>query len=317
MHLIFILSLIIFVAFFTLFERQVISAIQLRKGPDSVGYFGLLQPIADALKLLFKNFFILKVSYPLIFFIVPVILFFFSVIVWFFIPLSSSGAFVCSKFSLLWFFFLSSFSAYSIFLAGFSSNSRYAFLGSVRSVAQLISYEVSFAFLLMPVIFLSSSFDFFSVVSSQLFMGISNYVFFIPNSVFFFISLLAETNRAPFDLPEAEAELVAGYNVEYSALPFAFFFLGEYLNIFSMSVLFIIFFFSGWGFSTYLIFEFFFFYVKSLFIVFLIIWVRSSLPRVRYDTLMQFSWKYILIWSTSFFFFFLSVYIFMLFFFYF
>ena len=307
--LLFILILILLVAYFTLLERKIISAVQRRKGPDYTGFFGVLQPIADALKLLLKNFIIPKVSYIFLFIIIPVIVLFLSLLIWFFIPLSLEGSISFSEISLLWILAISSLNVYILFLAGWSSNSRYALIGSLRSIAQFLSYELAISILVLPIIFVTGSLDINSIFFFQNYANIWNFVWMFPNAIIFYICLLAETNRAPFDMPEAEAELVAGYNVEYSSLPFAFFFLGEYLNIFTMSVIYSILFMGG--ISKYFI----FFIFKVLFLVFSIIWVRATLPRVRYDFLMSFFWKYSLLFSFSYFVFFVTMYSLMLFFF--
>lgn len=309
-YLLFSLLLILMVAYFTLLERKVISAVQRRNGPDTVGLFGLLQPISDALKLLFKEFISLQNTYLLSFILSPILVLFLGLLVWLFLPLSPSGSFFNSDFGVLWFFFISGLNVYILFIAGFSSNNKYAVLGSIRSIVQMLSYEVSFILLIAPVIFITGSFNFLDIINLQIYTGVSNFSFMLPSTVIIFISLLAETNRAPFDLPEAEAELVAGYNVEYSSLPFAFFFLGEYLNMITSSVFIVLMFFSGWGlfFKINLIFTLIFFFMKVLIFIFLIIWVRATLPRIRYDSLMALSWKCFLPFSTVFLFLFISIY---------
>ena len=239
-YFIFILSLILLVAFFTLFERKILASFQLRKGPSVVGYNGFLQPISDALKLIFKKNLSNKHNNTLLFFISPFFIFFISLLSWAFIPLKNfffENSFFNSSYSILWILSFSTFNSYFLFLAGFYSNSKYAFLGSIRGVIQFIAYEINLSLLIFPIIFLTGSFSLKSVYYHQYFINLPNFITVLPVSFLIILCFLAETNRAPFDLPEAEAELVAGYNLEYSSLPFAFFFLAEYLNIFQVSLL--------------------------------------------------------------------------------
>ena len=320
--LIFILCLVLTVAYYTLLERKVISAMQCRNGPDSVGIFGLLQPIADALKLLFKRFTIPNQSFRISFIISPIMVLFLSIMIWSVIPLSLYGSIFQSEYSLLWVLVFSSINVYSLFLSGFASTSKFALIGSIRSIIQMISYEIALSILILPIIFVSSSTDLVAIIHSQNAYGFSNFMWMLPNATMFIISILAETNRAPFDLPEAEAELVAGYNVEYASLPFAFFFLGEYLNMLSMSFLFVALFWSGWGSPIpledlgisvksclYSELGSFIIIFKTLTIAFFLVWVRATLPRLRFDLLMNLFWKNILPLSTGFSIMFISVYI--------
>jgi len=267
-----LIPILLIVAYLTLFERKVIGSSQRRLGPNAVGVFGLTQPIADGLKLFSKETIIPSSSNIIIFILTPIAVFFFSLINWLIIPFNYGVVFADIDLGILFFFAISSLSVYGIILAGWSSNSKYAFLGALRSAAQMIAYEVSIGLILIAVLFNVSSLNLSNIVEAQELVW-----FIIPHFcsfILFFISALAETNRAPFDLPEAESELVSGYNVEYSAMTFALFFLAEYANIILISTVIAIVFFGGW--SSWGI-NFFFF--KILFNLFVFIWVRTSLPR--------------------------------------
>jgi len=271
-----LIPILLIVAYLTLFERKVIGSSQRRLGPNTVGIFGLTQPIADGLKLFSKETIIPSSSNIIIFILTPIAVFFFSLVNWLIIPFNYGVVFADIDLGILFFFSISSLSVYGIILAGWSSNSKYAFLGALRSAAQMIAYEVSIGLILIAVLFNVSSLNLSNIVEAQEFIW-----FIIPHFcsfILFFISALAETNRAPFDLPEAESELVSGYNVEYSAMTFALFFLAEYANIILISTVIAIVFFGGW--SSWGI-NFFFF--KILFNLFIFIWVRTSLP--RYSTI--------------------------------
>ncbi len=286
------------IAITTLLERKAMSSIQRRRGPNVVGFFGLLQPIADGLKLLLKEIIIPSHSNVFIFLFSSIFTLFCSMLLWVVIPFSDSILLVDLSYSSLYLLAVSSLSVYSIIFSGWSSNSKYAFLGGLRSAAQMISYEVTIGLVYISIIVMCDSFSFVDFVLSQ------EYVWFIfplfPLYIIFFIAMLAETNRAPFDLPEAEAELVAGYNVEYSSIAFALFFLGEYGNMILMSILNTIFFLGGWypilGISLFnnIIDPFIWIGVKTAFNIFIFVWVRASLPRYRYDQLMKFCWKVLL-----------------------
>jgi NADH-quinone oxidoreductase subunit H len=298
-----ILPLLIAVAYFTLIERQVLAAIQRRQGPNIVGFFGLLQPLADGLKLFLKETVLPKSSNILIFILAPVFTFALALSSWSVIPFGNGFALSNLNLGLLYIFMISSLSVHSVIMAGWSSNSKYAFLGALRSAAQMISYEVSMGITIVSVILLSGSLNLNDIVISQ-----KNLWFCIPlfpMFIIFFICSLAETNRHPFDLPEAEAELVSGYNVEYSGMSFALFFLAEYSNIILMCSLNVILFFGGW-FPLIDIFPLNFipgviwFALKTLFFIFLFILVRGTLPRYRYDQLMRLGWKVFLPISLSF-----------------
>jgi NADH-quinone oxidoreductase subunit H len=318
-----IICLLISVAYFTIAERKVMAAIQRRRGPNVVGFWGLLQPLADGLKLLVKELLVPTKSNPIIFVFAPIVILTLSLVSWsivpfglsvtgendFFYSLTSVGyetlkidildyifytASVANiKCGLLFLLAVSSLNVYGIIIAGWASNSKYAFLGALRSAAQMISYEVSISLVILPVILLSGSLNLTEIVYIQ---GITGWFVFplLPCAIVFFISMLAETNRAPFDLPEAEAELVAGYNVEYSSMIFAMFFLGEYSNMLLMSTLITILFFGGWlpGFfylnfmPSSLVFS-----IKIAIFCFLFILVRAAFPRYRYDQLMNIGWK--------------------------
>lgn len=280
-------------AYITLFERKVLGAVQIRKGPNVVGFFGLLQPLADGVKLLLKELILPSSADKKIFYLAPIITFFLAVLTIAVIPFSGYEVLVDFEFGLIFIFALSSLGVYGIILSGWASNSRYALLGSLRSTAQIISYEVSIGLIVQTILFIVGSINLTTILEFQ------RYVFLVfplfPSFALFFISSLAETNRPPFDLPEAEAELVAGYNVEYSAVTFALFFIGEYLNIIVSSILTVTLFFGGsyfFGFENCFVFSF-----KVLFFLFLFIWVRATLPRLRYDQLIQLGWKSLLPFS--------------------
>ena len=282
------------VAYLTLFERKVMGYMQLRPGPNVVGWFGLLQPFADALKLMHKETIIPKQAHKGLFLVAPLICFTTSLAAWAVIPFGKGLVVSDLNIGVLYLFALSSMGVYGIILAGWASQSRYAFLGSMRSVAQMISYEVAIGCILVIVVMHAGSLNLSDIVKAQ------EYVWFIvphlPMAVVFFISALAETNRAPFDLPEAEAELVAGYNVEYSSLSFGMFFLAEYANMILMSALFTFFFLGGWlpplPYAPFTWFPgFFWVALKISLSLFVFLWVRSTLPRYRYDQLMRIGWK--------------------------
>jgi len=290
-----ILPLIISVAYITLIERKIIGAMQLRIGPNFVGLFGLLQPIADGVKLFFKETILPTKSEKLLFLFSPFFVFLLSLLLWFIIPLNYGVVIADVNLGVLFFFAVSSLSVYGIIMAGWSSNSNYALLGALRSAAQMISYEVSIGIILISVLLSSGSLNLTNLVYSQ------EYIWFIiphfPAFIMFYISALAETNRPPFDLPEAEAELVSGYNVEYSAMSFALFFLAEYSNIILMSFFIVIVFLGGWLPIPLLVFfipSSFHFALKVFVIIFSFIWIRSTLPRFRFDQLMILGWKTLL-----------------------
>jgi NADH-quinone oxidoreductase subunit H len=288
--IIIILTVLISVAYFTLAERKVLGSIQRRRGPDVVGFLGLLQPLADGLKLFIKETVIPSNSDTFLFLLAPLITFILSLVIWAVLPVGN--CMVLSDFSLgvLYIFAVSSLEVYGVILAGWASNSRYAFLGALRTVAQMISYEISIGFIIVSIVILSGSLNLNFIVSSQKSLWYCIPLF--PMFFMFVISMLAETNRHPFDLPEAESELVSGYNVEYSGMSFALFFLGEYSSMLLMSCIVVVFFCGGW-FSLFN-FDFlgpFVFGLKSMFFIFIFIWARAALPRYRYDQLMRLGWK--------------------------
>lgn len=292
--LLIIVPLLIAVAYLTFFERKVIAYMQLRQGPNVVGPFGLLQPFADALKLMHKETIIPSAAHPILFMIAPLITFSLSVAAWAVIPWGEGLVLGDIHVGVLYIFALSSLSVYGVILAGWASQSRYAFLGGIRSAAQMISYELAMGLAIIPVILSSGSLNLTAIVKAQ------ETIWFIvphfPIAIIFFISALAETNRAPFDLPEAEAELVAGYNVEYSSLSFSLFFLGEYASMILMSTLMSLFFLGGWlppisAAPFTWIPGFVWMALKISFCLFLFLWVRATLPRYRYDQLMRLGWK--------------------------
>jgi len=299
----FLLPLLISVAYLTLVERKLMGSLQRRRGPNVVGFFGLLQPLADGLKLFLKETIIPYNANSLIFLIAPVITFCLSLVNWLVMPINYGFVLLDINLGLLYLFAFSSLSIYGIVLSGWSSNSKYAFLGSLRAAAQMISYEISIGIVLLTVILCAGSLNLTKIVLCQ------QYVWFciplFPICLLFFLSILAETNRPPFDLPEAEAELVAGYIVEYSAMGFAFFFLAEYSNIILMSSLHIILFFGGWlspfGLNFLPLNGVIWFSIKVFIVLFFFIWIRASLPRYRYDQLMSLGWKVFLPLSISFF----------------
>nr|AHA41619.1 NADH dehydrogenase subunit 1 [Colponema vietnamica]ATY40863.1 NADH dehydrogenase subunit 1 [Colponema vietnamica] len=285
--LLIIILLLISVAFFTLAERKVLSAMQRRVGPNIVGFFGLLQPLADGVKLVFKETIVPSVSNTILFILAPILTFALSLIGWTVIPIGPNWVYSDISIGILFVLVISSLGVYGIIMAGWSSNSNYALLGGIRSAAQMISYEVALTLLIISIVLCSGSLNLTHIVEAQ------KYVWYIlplfPIGIIFLISILAETNRAPFDLPEAEAELVAGYNVEYSGIGFAMFFLGEYTKMLLMSVLFVLFFLGGWSFD-FLFLNFITFGLKTVLLVFFYIWVRAAYPRYRYDQLMRLGW---------------------------
>jgi NADH-quinone oxidoreductase subunit H len=297
-----VIPLLISVAYFTLAERKIMGSIQRRRGPNVVGYLGLLQPLADGLKLFAKETLLPTTANTGIFVLAPLLTFILSLIGWAIIPFGEGLVLSNINLGILYLFAVSSLSVYGIVLSGWSSNSKYSFLGSLRSAAQMISYEVSIGFIIISVVLCSGSFNLSDIVLSQ--ENTWNIFPLLPMFLMFFISALAETNRHPFDLPEAEAELVSGYNVEYSAMGFALFFLGEYANMLLMSAVTSILFLGGWlPFLNILPFTFilspFWLGFKISIFVILFCWIRAALPRYRYDQLMSLGWKAFLPLSLS------------------
>jgi NADH-quinone oxidoreductase subunit H len=290
------IPLILSVAYLTYAERKIIASMQLRRGPNVVGPFGLLQPIADAVKLMFKEIILPAKANKILFILAPMITFILSLVAWAVIPVNFGAAIADINVGILYLLAISSLGVYGIIIAGWASNSNYAFLGAIRSAAQMISYEVSIGLVIITVLLSVGSLNITDIVIKQQDMPWYIQLLMLPMAVIFFISILAETNRLPFDLPEAEAELVAGYNVEYSSMPFALFFLGEYANMILTSAMMTILFMGGWlppfG-LTFLNFVpgFIWFIGKICFILFCFIWVRATFPRYRYDQLMRLGWK--------------------------
>lgn len=283
--------LLLTIALTTLLERKVMGSVQRRRGPAVAGILGFIQPIADGLKLFLKEIIIPTSSSTFLFLLAPVFTLFSSIMLWLVIPFNKNILLLDFSYSMLFLLAVSSLAVYGIIFSGWASNSKYAFLGGLRSTAQMISYEVTISFIWIIISLLSNSLNLSDVVKKQ-----EETIWFIvplfPLWIIFFIIILAETNRAPFDLPEAEAELVAGYNVEYSSIAFALFFLGEYANMALMSSISTLFFFGGWlPFLNLPINNYISFGLKvSLHLIFFI-WVRATFPRYRYDQLMKLSWK--------------------------
>lgn len=302
-----IICVLLCVAFFIVFERKLLSSTQQRVGPNTVGYLGLLQSIADAIKMLTKEMIIPLRATTKIFLLAPQVLFILSLVSWIVIPFNFGITLIHMNLGIIFILLISSLNVYSIILSGWASNNRYAFLGSLRSSAQMISYELAMGTALLNVFVLTGSLNLSEVVNAQ-----KSCWFIVPLFPAFLIFLLcgfAETNRSPFDLPEAESELVSGYNTEHSGFPFAYFFLGEYTNILLMSNLLVIIFCGGWllpfNFSTNIVAAGFCYIIKVFIFTFCFVWVRTTLPRLRYDQLMRFGWKILL--PISLFFFLLSV----------
>lgn len=337
-----VVCLLVAIAYYTIAERKIMAAIQRRRGPNVVGFWGLLQPLADGLKLIAKEMVVPSHANSRIFVLAPLAILTISLLSWSIIPFgcfdysesmsvanSAQQCFASTAFpestkglwdasasnlnyllelndvsdvhyGLLVILALSSLTVYGLIIAGWSSNSKYAFLGALRSAAQMISYEVSISLVILPVILMSGSLNLTEIVMMQ-----SRTTWFIlpllPISIVFFISLIAETNRTPFDLPEAEAELVAGYNVEYSSIIFAMFFLAEYGNMIMMSTLKALLFLGGWSAPSWVLLpSSTILALKSLIFCFLLVLVRATFPRYRYDQLMDIGWKIFLPISTGF-----------------
>ena len=289
-----LIPLLLSVAYLTYAERKVIGAMQLRQGPMVVGPMGLLQPIADAVKLLMKETIFPTGANKIVFILAPIITFTLAMIGWAVIPFGDGLVIADINVGVLYLFAISSLGVYGILMAGWASNSRYAFLGALRSAAQMVSYEIAIGLIIINVLITAGSLNLSEIVRAQ--EGLWYFIPHFPMFMIFIASILAETNRHPFDLPEAEAELVAGYNVEYSSMGFALFFLGEYANMILMSAICVILFLGGWlppidvaplnwipG-PVWLI-------LKICFILFIFIWARATLPRYRYDQLMRLGWK--------------------------
>ncbi len=289
-----IVPLLVAVAYLTYAERKVLAAMQLRRGPNVVGPFGLLQPFADGLKLLFKETVVPSGANRLLFVMAPMITFTLALVAWAVIPFDKGMVVANINVGILYLFAISSLGVYGIVIAGWASNSKYPFLGAMRSAAQMVSYEVSIGFVMITVLLCVGSLNLSDIVMAQRHVWFA--VPLLPMFVVFFISALAETNRPPFDLTEAESELVAGYFSEYSAMAFALFFLGEYANMILMSATTSILFLGGWLPPVNMVpFTWIpgpvWFFAKIAFVLFLFLWVRATFPRFRYDQLMRLGWK--------------------------
>jgi NADH-quinone oxidoreductase subunit H len=289
-----IVPLLISVAYFTIAERKIMGSIQRRRGPNVIGFIGLLQPLADGLKLFVKETTLPTNANTGVFLLAPALTFILSLIGWAVIPLSKGIVISDINLGIMYLLAISSLNVYGILFAGWSSNSKYAYLGALRSAAQMISYEISIGFTILNVVVCTGSFNLSNIVLSQ--QKVWYILPLFPVFIIFCISMLAETNRHPFDLPEAEAELVSGYNVEYSAMTFALFFLGEYANMLLMSTICSILFLGGWLppfdlFVFNLIPSTIWLCIKICLGVVFFILTRATLPRYRYDQLMYLGWK--------------------------
>ncbi len=289
--------LLVAVAYMTYVDRKVWASIQLRRGPNVVGPFGLLQPFADGLKLLLKETIVPSSANGILFIIAPVITFMTALVAWAVVPFGNGWVIADINVGILYLFAISSLGVYGIIIAGWASNSKYAFLGALRSAAQMVSYEVSIGFVLVTVLICVGSLNLTKVVLAQS-GGFWHWYWLplFPMFIVFFISALAETNRTPFDLPMSEAELVQGFQTEYSSMPFALFFLGEYANMILLSAMGAVLFLGGWmapfpflpsgaGWGVL------WFALKIAFLLFVFSWTKGTLPRYRYDQLMRLGWK--------------------------
>ncbi len=298
--------LLLALAFLLLFDRKVWAAVQMRKGPNVVGAFGLLQSFADFFKFVLKEIVIPAGADKTVFLLAPFMSFVLAFIGWAVVPVGPGLVVADINVGILYLFAVSSLGVYGIIMGGWASNSKYAFLGSLRSAAQMVSYEVSLGFIIISVLLLVGSMNLSDIVNSQdRGLGVLNWHFIplFPLFVMFFISALAETNRPPFDLPEAESELVAGYQVEYSSTPYLLFMIGEYLNIVLMCAMTTILFLGGWHSPVDVPFlnaiPLFWFGVKVVFVFFMFAMVKAIVPRYRYDQLMRIGWKLFLPFSIA------------------
>lgn len=294
-----LVPVLVSVAYLTLAERKVMAAMQMRRGPNVVGPFGLLQPFADALKMLMKETIVPTGANRMLFLVAPLLTMTLAMLAWAVIPVNDGWAVGDINVGVLYLFAISSLGVYGIVIAGWASNSKYAFLGALRSAAQMISYEVSMGFVIVTVLLCAGSLNLTDIVMSQnKGWGLLGWYFLplFPMFIIFFVSTLAETNRAPFDLPEGESEIVGGFHVEYGAMTFGLFFLGEYANMILMSALTSILFLGGWLPPVDLApFNWvpgpIWFILKICFVLFMFVWVRATFPRYRYDQLMRLGWK--------------------------
>ena len=281
-------------AYYTYAERKVMGAMQRRQGPMTVGPFGLLQPIADGIKLLSKEIIVPSQSHPFLFIFAPILVFALSLIAWAVIPVDVGLVLADINVGILYLFAVSSMGVYGVIIAGWASNSKYAFLGGLRSASQMVSYEVSMGLVIVCVLLCVGSLNLAEVITAERTWWMQ--LLLLPMLVVFLVSILAETNRAPFDLPEGESEITGGFMVEYSAMAFALFFLGEYTNMIMMSAMTTVLFLGGWlppfgiealAFVPGVV----WFALKTALIMFFFIWARATFPRYRYDQLMRLGWK--------------------------
>jgi len=289
-----IAPVLISVAFLVYAERKILALIQLRKGPNVVGPFGLLQSFADALKLITKENILPSGSNKIVFLLAPIITMVLSLAAWAVIPFAPGWVISDINVGIMYLFAISSLGVYGIIMAGWASNSKYPFLGALRSAAQMVSYEVSIGFVIITVLLCVGSLNLTKIVEAQQTVWFA--IPLLPMFIVFFISALAETNRLPFDLPEDESTLVAGFFTEYSSASFVLFFLAEYASMILMSAMTVILFLGGWLplFDIYplnIIPGVIWFTIKIMFVLFLFIWVRGTFPRYRYDQLMRLGWK--------------------------
>nr|YP_010417621.1 NADH dehydrogenase subunit 1 [Junonia terea]USF17728.1 NADH dehydrogenase subunit 1 [Junonia terea] len=298
--LILIIGVLIGVAFLTLLERKVLGYIQIRKGPNKMGYMGLLQPFCDAIKLFSKEQVYLNYSNYMVYYFSPVMSFILSLMIWMLIPYMFNM--IMFNLGILFFLCCTSIGVYTLMVAGWSSNSNYSLLGGLRAVAQTISYEVSMSLIMMSSIILIMDFNLMKFFDYQIMVWFM--FLMLPLSLCFLSSLMAETNRTPFDFAEGESELVSGFNIEYSSGGFALIFLSEYSSILFMSLLFVIMYMGGYDLTLI-------FYFKLVFLSFFFIWVRGTLPRYRYDKLMYLCWKSYLPISLNFLLFFMGLKLFL------
>ena len=282
-----IVPLLIAVAYLTLLERKVMASMQRRKGPNVVGLYGLLQPLADGLKLFLKETIIPASAHKGIFILSPILTFFLAVMGWAVIPFGEGMVYADINVGILYMFAVGGLGVYGVICSGWSSNTKYSFIGALRSAAQMISYELGMGFILLLIFLMVGSLNLTDIVLAQ--QKVWFFIPLFPAAMIWLVCILAETNRAPFDLPEAEAELVAGYFTEYSAMGFALFFLGEYSNMILMSALTIILFFGGWM-GPFLP-GFIWMGFKIVCVLFGFIWVRAAFPRYRFDQLLALGWK--------------------------
>lgn len=294
--LLIVLPLLGAVAYLTLFERKVLAAITLRRGPNVVGPFGLLQPLADGVKLIAKETIMPSGANRAVFLIAPVLSFTLALVAWAVIPFDAQLVLTDINVGVLYLFAISSLGVYGIIMAGWASNSKYSFLGALRSAAQMVSYEVSLGLVIVCVLLRVGSLNLSDVVTAQADQGWFAASYLFPMFIVFFISALAETNRTPFDLPEGESELVGGFNTEYSAMSFALFFLAEYANMILMSALTTTLFLGGWLppldiAPLNMVPGIIWFALKIGLCLFVFVWARGTVPRYRYDQLMRLGWK--------------------------